>query len=114
MFFKISRILGTMSTITTSIYLNYNIEIVKQKLIEKLLKFKEKIELNGYKVNFRILHNLYTIVLMNDKEAYSIQIFLRDFKENTLLDIFVNDKKLLKNKKKIYKIIEGDIKSWNQ
>ncbi len=114
MFFKIMKILETMSTIITSIYSNNNIEITKQKLAEKLLKIKEKTESNGYKVNFRILHNLYTIILTKDKEIYSIQIFLRDFYENTLLDIFIEDKKDFKDKKYIYRIIEGDIKSWNQ
>jgi len=114
MFFKILKILETMNTIITSIYSNSNIEITKQKLAEKLLKIKEKIESNGYRVNFRILHNLYTIVLTTDREIYSIQIFLRDFNESTLLDVFIDNDENFRDKKLIYKIIEGDINPWNQ
>lgn len=105
-----------MSTRITSIYLNNNIESTKEKIKEKLKNFTEKMKLNGYKVKFEVMHNLYTVLLTNDKEVYSILIFLRDFNDRTLLDIFIEDSKNLKNKnnKKLYKNIEGDIRSWSQ
>ncbi|AWR94879.2 hypothetical protein [Acidianus brierleyi] len=93
------------------IYLNGDLETSKNILRKNLQELKRSLEINGYKVNFLILRNLYNIVLAKDGNLSSLLIFLRDFKDYAIVDIFTEN---LKNNSDLYKIIEGDIKSWNQ